>query len=74
MNTTPLCLAVPVVATTLMLCACGLETAGTAAAVGVAKKQEAEQGKATSDKLQEQLQQATELTRQRQDAQEQAGR
>ncbi|HEX5391143.1 MAG TPA: hypothetical protein VFW67_15375 [Burkholderiaceae bacterium] len=69
-----LCVVMPVVATTLMLCACGMETAGTAAAVGVTKKQEIEQGKVTSDKLQEQLQQSTELGRQRNEALEQAGR
>jgi hypothetical protein len=74
MNPISLRLAVPLMATTLMLCACGMETAGTAAAAGVAKKQEVEQGKVTLDKLQEQLQQSTELTRQRNEALEQAGR
>lgn len=62
------------VATTLALSACGLETAGTAAAVGVAKKQEIEQGKVTSDKLQAQLQQSTELTQQRKEELDKAGR
>lgn len=61
-------------AATLALSACGVETAGTAATVGVTQKQALEQGKATSDKLQEQLQQSTELTRQRNEALEKAGR
>ena len=74
MNPISLCFTVPLMATTLMLSACGLETAGTAAAVGVVKKQEIEQGKVTSDQLQKQLQQSTEMTRQRKDELENAGR
>lgn len=37
------------VALALLLAACGLETAGTAATAGVAKKQEIEQGRKTMD-------------------------
>jgi hypothetical protein len=37
------------IALTMLLAACGLETAGTAATAGVAKKQEIEQGRKTME-------------------------
>lgn len=63
-----------ILATTVLLSACGVETAGTAAAVGVTQKQALDQGRAAADKLQEQLQQSTELSRQRNEELEKAGR
>ena len=50
-----------------MLAACGMETAGTAAAVGVTKKNEIEQGRVVQQQVQQQLQQSLDQSRQRAD-------
>lgn len=63
-----------VLAATLLLSACGAETAGTAAAVGASQTQALEQGQAASDRMQEQLKASAELARQRNDSMEKAGR
>ena len=56
------------VAMLLMLCmlaACGVETASTAATSAALKKQELEQGRATMDKMQRDLDEATKQAAQR---------
>ncbi|MDP3521981.1 MAG: hypothetical protein Q8S02_15305 [Hydrogenophaga sp.] len=63
-----------VLVTTFVLSACGVETAGTAAAVGVSQKQALEQGQAAADRMQEQLKASAELARERNESMEKAGR
>ncbi len=48
-----------------MLAACGVETASTAATSAALKKQELEQGRATMDKMQRDLDEATKQAAQR---------
>lgn len=49
----------------LLLTACGVETAGTAATAAALKKQELEQGKKTMEQFQQKLDQANQQTQQR---------
>jgi outer membrane lipopolysaccharide assembly protein LptE/RlpB len=49
----------------LLLTACGVETAGTAATAAALKKQELEQGKKTMEQVQQKLDQANQQTQQR---------
>lgn len=49
----------------LILTACGVETAGTAATAASLKKQELEQGQKTMDQFQQKLDQANQQTQQR---------
>ena len=49
----------------LVLAACGIETAGTAATAAALKKQEIEQGKKTLEQFQQKLDQANQATQQR---------
>ncbi len=49
----------------LMLAACGVETAGTAATAAALKKQEVEQGRQTLQQVQQKLDQAAQQTAQR---------
>jgi outer membrane lipopolysaccharide assembly protein LptE/RlpB len=51
----------------LMLTACGVETAGTAATAGAIKKSDVEQGRATQEQVQQQLQKSLEQSQQRAD-------
>lgn len=53
------------VLTLVVLAGCGIETAGTAAAVAAAKKQEAEQAQATMTKVQRDLDAANQQIAQR---------
>lgn len=52
-------------ATLLMLAACGVETAGTAATAGAVKKSEIEQGRVAQEQVQQQLQKSLEQSQQR---------
>ncbi len=49
----------------LMLAACGVETAGTAATAGAVKKNEIEQGRVAQEQVQQQLQKSLEQSQQR---------
>lgn len=60
--------------TALLLVACGVETAGTAATAGTIKKNEIEQGRAMQEQVQQRLQQSLDQTQQRADQLEQATR
>ena len=60
--------------TALLLTACGVETAGTAATAGAIKKNEIEQGRAVQEQVQQRLQQSMDQTQQRADQLEQATR
>lgn len=60
--------------TALLLAACGVETAGTAATAGTIKKNEIEQGRAVQEQVQQRLQQSLDQTQQRADQLEQATR
>lgn len=51
----------------VMLAACGVETASTAATTGALKKNEIEQGRATQEQVQQQLQKSLEQSQQRTD-------
>jgi Holliday junction resolvasome RuvABC endonuclease subunit len=51
----------------LGLAACGAETAGTAATAGAIKKNEIEQGRATQEQVQQQLQKSLEQSQTRND-------
>lgn len=51
----------------VMLAACGVETASTAATAGAVKKNEIEQGRATQEQVQQQLQKSLEQSQQRTD-------
>lgn len=53
------------VAATLMLSACGIETASTASTAAALKKQEIEQGKKTMEQFQQKLDQANQAAQQR---------
>lgn len=55
------------IATALILAACGVETAGTAATGAAIKKQELEQGKKTMEQVQEKIEQANQQTQRRAD-------
>jgi outer membrane lipopolysaccharide assembly protein LptE/RlpB len=50
-----------------MLAACGMETAGTAAAAGAIKKNEIERGRVVQEQVQQQLQKSGEQAQQRAD-------
>ena len=58
----------------LLLCACGVDAAGTAATAGAIKKNEIEQGRVVQEQVQQQLQKSLEQTQQRTDQLEQATR
>ncbi len=58
----------------VLLVACGVETAGTAATSAAIKKNEVEQGVAAKERANEQLQQSQQLMQQRQQQTEDAGR
>lgn len=51
----------------VMLAACGVETASTAATAAAVKKNEIEQGRATQEQVQQQLQKSLEQSQQRTD-------
>lgn len=51
----------------VMLAACGVETASTAATAAAVKKNEIEQGRATQEQVQQQLQKSLEQSQQRAD-------
>lgn len=51
----------------MVLAACGVETAGTAATAASLKKQEIEQGKKTMEQFQQKLDQANQVAQQRAD-------
>lgn len=53
------------VAAALLVCACGVETAGTAATAAAARKQEIEQGKKTMEQMRKAIDDATEQSRRR---------
>ena len=52
-------------AAALALCACGVETVGTAATGAAIKKQELEQGRKTMDQMQQKIDQASLQSQQR---------
>lgn len=58
----------------VMLAACGVETASTAATVGTLKKNEIEQGRVVQEQVQQQLQKSMAQTQQRSDQVEQTTR
>lgn len=60
----------PCLLTALLLTACGVETASTAATVAAAKKLELEQGQKSLQQLQQNLDQAGQQTQQRMNAAE----
>lgn len=62
------------VAVSLALVACGAETAGVAATVGVTKKSEIEQGRVVQEQVQQQLQKSLDQSQQRADQVDQATR
>lgn len=55
------------VAVSLALVACGAETAGVAATVGVTQKNEIEQGRVVQEQVQQQLQKSADQAQQRAD-------
>lgn len=57
--------AVSAVILTIVLAACGLETAGTAATSAAIKKQELEQGKKTMEQAQQKINESMQLQQQR---------
>ncbi|MDM7944060.1 MAG: hypothetical protein QUV35_15665 [Hydrogenophaga sp.] len=54
-------------ATCLWLAGCGVETAGTAAAIGAAQTQEIERGRLAQEQVQQELQKSAERAQQRAD-------
>jgi len=70
----PRCFSLSFAAATLLLTACGAETASTAATAGAIKKSEIEQGRAVQEQVQQRLQQSLDQTQQRADQVEQATR